>query len=63
MAFCQIASTLGASLDLTFGRLFCELALKELYDSKSVEVKLARDEIDAAVQAWKAKWYKELENE
>ena len=34
---------------------------KELYDTKSAEAEQARDEIDAAVQAWKDKWYKELE--
>ena len=36
---------------------------KELYDTKSAEAEQARDEIDAAVQAWKDKWYKELEGE
>ena len=36
---------------------------KELYDNKSAEAEQARDEIDAAVQAWKDKWYKELEGE
>ncbi|MCG7335273.1 VWA domain-containing protein [Sporosarcina sp. ACRSM] len=34
-----------------------------LYDEKSAEAKQARDEIDAAVQAWKDKWYEELEKE
>ena len=36
---------------------------KEIYDNKSAEAKQARDDIDAAVQAWKDKWYEELEKE
>ncbi|WP_342513523.1 VWA domain-containing protein [Sporosarcina sp. FSL K6-1522] len=36
---------------------------KELYDDKSAEAKQARDDIDVAVQAWKDKWYEELEKE
>ncbi|MFC5590131.1 VWA domain-containing protein [Sporosarcina soli] len=36
---------------------------RELYDEKSTEAKQARDDIDAAVQAWKDKWYEELESE
>lgn len=36
---------------------------RELYDNKSTEAEQAREEIDSAVQAWKDKWYKELESE
>jgi Ca-activated chloride channel family protein len=32
-------------------------------DEKSTEAKQARDEIDAAVQVWKDKWYEEIESE
>lgn len=35
----------------------------ELKDRKGEEAKQARDEIDAEVEAWKEKWYAELENE
>ncbi len=36
---------------------------RELYDNKSTEAEQARNEIDAAVQDWKDKWYEGLENE
>lgn len=36
---------------------------KELHDDKSAEAKQVRDDIDAAVQAWKDQWYEELEKE
>ena len=36
---------------------------RELYDSKSTEAEQARDAIDTAVQAWKERWYEELEKE
>jgi hypothetical protein len=35
----------------------------ELKEQKSEEAKQARDEIDAKVEAWKEKWYAELEKD
>lgn len=36
---------------------------KAIKEEKDAEAKKAHEEIDAKVQAWKDKWYKELENE
>ncbi|WP_180968146.1 vWA domain-containing protein [Cytobacillus massiliigabonensis] len=36
---------------------------KELKEEKDTEARKAQEEIDAKVQAWKDKWYKELESE
>jgi len=35
----------------------------EIKEQKSAEAKQARDEIDAKVEAWKEKWYAELEKD